>query len=71
MPWRVVERKIGRAGGEKRRAARQRDWDRTYGADNCALGYVVEGEFVLQEQAGPIPLPRARRHLDRSLFGGR
>jgi hypothetical protein len=51
MPWRVVERKIGRAGGEKQRAARQREWDRKYGADNWAVGYVIDGEFVLQEQA--------------------
>lgn len=51
MPWRVVERKIGRAGGETRRAARQREWDRRYGADCWAVGYVIDGEFVLQEQA--------------------
>jgi hypothetical protein len=51
MPWKVVERKIGRAGGEKQRAARQRQWDRQYGADNWAVGYVIDGEFVLQEQA--------------------
>ena len=51
MPWRVVQRKIGRAGGEKQRAARQREWDRKYGTDNWAIGYVIEGEFVLQEQA--------------------
>jgi len=51
MPWQVVERKIGRAGGEKQRASRQREWDRQYGEDNWAVGYVVDGEFVLQEQA--------------------
>jgi len=51
MPWQVVERKIGRAGGEKQRAARQREWDRKYGVDNWAVGYVIEGEFVLQERA--------------------
>ena len=28
MPWKVVERKIGRAGGVKQRTARQREWDR-------------------------------------------
>ena len=27
MGWDVVERKIGRAGGEKQRGARQRDWN--------------------------------------------
>src|SRR5262245_27581013 len=51
MPWRIIERKIGRAGSEKQRAARQREWDRAYGADSWAVGYVIDGEFVLQEQA--------------------
>src|SRR4051794_11023079 len=51
MPWKVVERKIGRAGGVKRRSARQREWDRQYGEGNWAVGYVIDGAFVLQEQA--------------------
>jgi hypothetical protein len=51
MPRQVVERKIGRAGGEKQRAARQREWDRKYGPDNWAVGYVLDGAFVLQEQS--------------------
>src|SRR4051812_15500457 len=51
MPWKVVERKIGRAGGEKQRGARQREWDRKYGADAWAVGYVIDGTFVLQEEA--------------------
>ncbi|MBA4067076.1 MAG: hypothetical protein C0501_25875 [Isosphaera sp.] len=51
MPWEVVERKIGRAGGEKQRAARQRDWDRRYGADAWAVGYVIGGGFMLQDDA--------------------
>jgi hypothetical protein len=51
MPWRVVERKIGRAGGEKQRQGRQREWDRKYGPDNWAVGYVLDGEFVSQEEA--------------------
>jgi hypothetical protein len=51
MAWRVVERRIGRAGGPKQRAARQREWDRRYGEENWAVGYVLEGSFVLQEQA--------------------
>lgn len=51
MPWEVVERKIGRAGGEKQRAARQREWDRRYGADAWAVGYVIDGVFVLQDDA--------------------
>jgi hypothetical protein len=51
MPWRVVERRIGKAGGFKQRAARQREWDRKYGEDRWAIGYVIEDEFVRQEQA--------------------
>ena len=51
MPWKVVERKIGRAGGVKQRTARQREWDRKYGDGNWSVGYVMEGEFVLQEDA--------------------
>ena len=49
MPWKVVERKIGRAGGIKRRTARQREWDRKYG--DWAIGYVIDGEFVNQDDA--------------------
>jgi hypothetical protein len=51
MPWVVVERRVGRAGGEKQRTSRQREWDRKYGADAWAVGYVIDGEFVLQEVA--------------------
>ena len=51
MPWNVVERKIGRAGGLKQRTARQREWDQKYGEDQWAVGYVVDGAFVLQEDA--------------------
>ncbi len=46
----MVERRIGRAGGVKMREARQREWDRKYG-ENWAVGYVIDGEFVLQEKA--------------------
>jgi hypothetical protein len=51
MTWRVVERRIGRAGGPKQRAGRQREWDRRYGEDLWAIGYVIDGEFVRQEHA--------------------
>lgn len=46
-----MERRIGRAGGERQRAQRQRAWDRKYGLDRWAVGYVIDGAFVLQEQA--------------------
>ena len=51
MAWKVVERRLGRAGGARQRAARQREWDRRYGPDNWAVGYVIDGAFVLQEEA--------------------
>ncbi len=51
MPWKVVERKIGRAGGLRQRTARQREWDKKYGDGNWAVGYFVDGAFVLQEDA--------------------
>ena len=51
MAWRVVERKIGRAGGVKQRTARQREWDQKYGESNWAVGYVIDGTFVPQEVA--------------------
>jgi hypothetical protein len=51
MPWEVVERRIGRAGGPKQRAQRQREWDRRYGEDQWAIGYIIDGDFVHQEQA--------------------
>jgi hypothetical protein len=51
MPWQVVERQIGRAGGVKQRTARQRAWDQQYGAGNWAVGYIIDGAFVLQEEA--------------------
>ena len=51
MPWKIIERKIGRAGGVKQRTARQREWDQKYGDGNWAVGYVIDGDFVLQEDA--------------------
>jgi hypothetical protein len=49
MPWTIVERRIGRAGGIKQRTAQQREWDRKYG--DWAVGYVIDGTFVTQEEA--------------------
>jgi hypothetical protein len=48
--WKVVERRIGRAGGIKERTAKQREWDRRHG-ENWAVGYVIGGDFVTQEDA--------------------
>jgi hypothetical protein len=51
MGWRVVNRRIGRAGGIRQRTERQREWDRKYGEDCWEIGYVIDGQFVTQEQA--------------------
>jgi hypothetical protein len=51
VAWRVVARKIGRAGGLRQRTARQKEWDATYGEDQWCVGYLVDGAFVPQEDA--------------------
>ena len=51
MGWRIVERRIGKAGGEKQRTGRQREWDRKYGEDMWAIGYVMDGQFIRQQDA--------------------
>ena len=51
MTWEIIRSKLGRAGGIKERTARQREWDIKYGEGMWAIGYVIDGEFVLQEIA--------------------
>jgi hypothetical protein len=51
MGWKVVERRIGKAGPVKRREARQREWDRRYGESVWEVGYVLDGMFVPQDAA--------------------
>ena len=51
MAWKVVKRKIGRAGGVKQRQARQREWNRRYGEGLWDIGYMINGEFVPQDDA--------------------
>jgi len=51
MPWRIVERKIGRAGGVAERTARQREWDGQYGEGRWEVGYTIDGQFVPQTDA--------------------
>jgi len=51
MPWQVVERRIGRAGGLRQRTAQQRQWDDRYGEDRWQVGYVIDGHFISQEDA--------------------
>lgn len=50
MAWKIVKRKIGKAGNLKQRQKNQSEWDKKYG-DNWMIGYVVDGEFVSQEDA--------------------
>jgi hypothetical protein len=51
MVWVVVKRRIGRAGSIKQRTSRQREWDKEYGEGLWAIGYLIDGQFVLQEDA--------------------
>lgn len=51
MAWKIVERKIGKAGGIKNQNKRQREWDNKYGKENWLIGYMIDGEFVSQDEA--------------------
>lgn len=51
MAWKVVERRIGKAGPLKQRNGRQRQWDTKYGESNWEIGYIVDGNFISQEEA--------------------
>ncbi len=51
MAWKVVERRIGRAGPLKQRTRRQREWNAKYGEGGWEVGYVVDGNFISQEEA--------------------
>ena len=50
MSWKIVERKIGKAGSLKQRQKRQSQWDKKYG-DNWMIGYMIDGAFISQEDA--------------------
>lgn len=50
MSWKIVERKIGKAGNLKQRQNKQRAWDKKY-EENWMIGYVVNGTFISQEDA--------------------
>ena len=51
MTWRVAERRIGRAGPLKRRLGRQHEWDKKYGEGRWEVGYLIDGDFISQEEA--------------------
>ncbi|MDR3059254.1 MAG: hypothetical protein LBU84_14100 [Prevotella sp.] len=54
MGWKIVERKLGRAGGIKQQQARQKEWNRKYGADNWMVGYMINDKFITSEEAFDI-----------------
>ena len=49
LGWKVVERKIGKAGALKRRMAKQREWDRRFG-EGMWMG--ASGRRVVHAQCG-------------------
>ena len=51
MAWKVVERRVGKAGSLKQRTGRQREWDSKYGEGKWEIGYIVEGHYISQEEA--------------------
>src|SRR5205085_3637803 len=51
MAWEIVKRRLGSAGGIKQRTARQHEWDAKYGDGNWEVGYVIDREFVRQDEA--------------------
>jgi hypothetical protein len=51
MSWKVVKKRLGRAGGVKERTARQHEWDRKYGEGKWAVGYMLDGKFLSHEEA--------------------
>ncbi len=50
MSWKIVARKIGKAGDAKQQRARQIEWTKKYG-ENWMIGYVIDDDFVSQEDA--------------------
>ena len=50
MTWKIVERRIGKAGNLKQRQKRQKEWNKKYG-ENWIIGYMFDGEFISQDEA--------------------
>lgn len=50
MTWKIVERKIGKAGNIKQQHKRQQEWNQKYG-ENWQIGYFIDNEFITQENA--------------------
>lgn len=51
MAWKIVEKRLGKAGDQKQQMARQREWDEKYGEGRWEVGYKLDGEFVSREVA--------------------
>ncbi len=51
MGWKVVEPKISRERTFKARATQERDWNQKYGEGKWLVGYIIDGEFVSEEDA--------------------
>ena len=59
--WKIVERRIGRAGGVNERTARQREWTTKYG-ESWTVGYTIDGAFVTQDDALESVYSRSYEH---------
>jgi hypothetical protein len=51
MGWEIVERKIGKAGDRKNQQKNQSAWDKKYGEGAWMIGYMLNDEFVSQDEA--------------------
>lgn len=65
MGWKIVERRIGRAGNQKQQLARQLAWDKKYGRDNWMVGYMVDNQFISSDDAfDAIYYPSYVKHFE-------
>ena len=51
MGWKIIKRRLGKAGSLKERSARQNEWDRKYGEGKWEIGYSINNKFISQEDA--------------------
>lgn len=51
MSWKIVKRRLGRAGSLKMRTERQQEWDKKYGEGKWEIGYSIDNRFVSQQDA--------------------
>src|SRR6516162_2970692 len=65
MPWQIVERHIGRAGGIRQRGARQRDWDREDLAELIRLARVLRNPHAEATTGVDLQVPAIMNYLER------